>query len=449
MRRVLAVALAALVVATIAGETRAPEATTARAAAAQYVGPTISEIEATFDEADRSTRYAVEVNYAKEDGEPLFTWGLTPPKDDPACSLLRLAEQRGTIRDGGGGRLIARSTATWHHGDECTHKGFQHYGWVDVLVSVHHKEKYGEFNLQCSAQYFGTLSGSGQSGDRQEATCDKSVPPQKKIPGKVPIDFKYNAQLEVAYHADLIDTYTVEGVVFTLCAVAPIPATQIACGIAGGISAGLVYILTKEKEAWEKILKDPPDRNFRVVAKPVPVKIPPLGPEDGLTPATAQAFNALAKASARTLSLDEALMTAINRQLGANRAHDKKAQRMQERAAARYARQLTAALKGLAPLRANLRAAIAAEAVDLTVTPKDFADAQQQLSASVFPERMATTLKKLGMTEAEIAQLKQRVQQRRPPGHALVFPAMIDNPGLARVEGASAAALLRYARLLK
>jgi hypothetical protein len=67
--------------------------------------------------------------------------------------------------------------------------------------------------------------------------------------------------------------------------------------------------------------------------------------------------------------------------------------------------------------------------------------------ASGFPNSMTAILRKPGATAAGIAQLQQTFVNSRPPRQLQVFPAMLDDPGLAEADDAKA--LAAYARLLK
>lgn len=108
--------------------------------------PEISPIEAVFDDAQRATFYSVAAS-ATGQGEPTYTWRLTPPADDPGCNRF------GPVAGSPG-------KAVWHHADTdgCSHAGTEHPGTVTVTVTT--------TAWQCTVTFVGSETRTGSPEQR-------------------------------------------------------------------------------------------------------------------------------------------------------------------------------------------------------------------------------------------------------------------------------------------
>jgi hypothetical protein len=103
--------------------------------------PTVSPLRSTFNAVQKATFYVISVTAAHQ-GTTLYSWHLTPPKNDPGCNKF------GTV-------IGAPNRAVWHHAatDGCTHAGAQQLGTVTVTVTTRY--------WQCTESFVGSLTSSG------------------------------------------------------------------------------------------------------------------------------------------------------------------------------------------------------------------------------------------------------------------------------------------------
>jgi hypothetical protein len=122
---------------------------TSTAAVAAPSAPTVTQVSATFDQAQRATFYTVSAE-ASGQRTPTFEWKLTPPQADPTCDDFSVVAGK-------------PNEAVWRHADTdgCNHATMGpagHPGTVTVTVKTSAWE--------CTATFFGTNTDQGPPARR-------------------------------------------------------------------------------------------------------------------------------------------------------------------------------------------------------------------------------------------------------------------------------------------
>jgi hypothetical protein len=186
---------------------------------------------------------------------------------------------------------------------------------------------------------------------------------------------------------------------------------------------------------------DPPDKNYKQLAKLGVPKLPAIRPGNGVTLAEAEAANAILANVARVSANDAAFITSFERAQGAYAARDGPWDRRQSRAAAKYARAEAKLLDAQPALDVALKRAVA----QANVPPLTAADAKRATASVVrngLPASFASPAARLGITKAEIRAHEKRVAAL--PGRAIagLVAAKLATPATARAHR-TAAKLLR------
>lgn len=177
---------------------------------------------------------------------------------------------------------------------------------------------------------------------------------------------------------------------------------------------------SRDAEVQERVANDPPDRAFRVVARPAKARIARI-------PGAGRAVKRMLSAQARAGSLRKALLTAIERAEGAvvhggpgDVAHESR----QMEAAARYATQLADALgrlrtRSVAAVRALKRARVSV-AIDAAAARA----AQQKIAASGLPAET----RRWGLTEEQLEALRKEIVEADPATLTVKLPGALASP---------------------
>jgi hypothetical protein len=132
------------------------------------------------------------------------------------------------------------------------------------------------------------------------------------------------------------------------------PPVCAAATVVGAILA-IAFAADSAYAYWRAL--DPVDRSFHSIARPKRVTLPTV-PAGLLAPAAARAVNTFSALSARRLSLERALATALNRIQGAHLAHANRYVALQKRAARTYAGALAKVLRQAPGALRTLRSAL-------------------------------------------------------------------------------------------
>lgn len=406
----------------------APGANAAQAKKAPSLGP----IEAVFLGTDvKATQYTASLTLVPGNLKPTFSWHLTPPADDPTCNNFRSLSSNHENPN----------MAIWHHADVsespadgCHHKDPQHLGTVYVDVTVPFQGDQGRPWI-CHASYFGSLSGKGDDPGPGGCTIEA---PAKHAVVSLGLTVKEQADIDIAYYQDCIDTYTAEAVGFGLGAAVPVVGPL--SGTAGAVATATAWNCDRWKKQAEKRKKDPPDPNYLAVAPPARVSVPLVR----LTsPALSAALNALTANGARSTAVNDALATAINRASTAARAKNASAKTLQLKAAGKDALQLAS----LETVRGGLRKALiaaarAAKLNTLTLTPAQFAHAVTQ----PLPKVVLDELSRLHAGSAGVADLRAALKNAKVPSAPVSLLAGLADGRVAAAEKKDAAALRAFAK---
>lgn len=160
-------------------------------------------------------------------------------------------------------------------------------------------------------------------------------------------------------------------------------------------------------KACEALGADPPRDDFTELATPQPITVPPLDPQQALSPEHAAALNALAQALADSLSILRAAQLCEDRLGGALVAGDDDWAMRQAAALVDYKRQAGRSMMAISRCLDDVMAAIRAAGInDLLVTPDAVRAYQERLRTEGFnaDERQAAAL--LGIDEAELEQMR-------------------------------------------
>ena len=347
---------------------------------------------ATFFPDASTTFYSVRL-LDPAPGDTAWSYEFTPPAEDPTCNKLE-AYAPGITR-------TTYSLRWAHHADDgCNHAGTEHLGRITVTAQ--------SGSYECRATITGTTSHEGPQPDpcfKLPSTPPPPSPPSASAPSIRELEKKQWGQASVAATAASV---TYAGIAVG-CALVPEPAskavTVLGIVVAGGYLALGVYYHYKSE--------DPPDKNYKRLARFVIPKLPPVGAGSGVTAAEAAAVNAFQANVARIGANDAAFITSFERAQGAYAARDGSWDRRQSRAAAAFARAEAKLLEALPGLEAALRRAVARASVrplPRSAVRKGLDDVGER----GLPPRFSTTAKRLGVSAAAITAFTKQVSRAKP-----------------------------------
>jgi hypothetical protein len=392
--------------------------------------PSLSTIQATFVESSRATDYVVSLTdplAGPTSPMPDWKWTLEPPTDDPTCDKFGVVS---TER--------FRSSARWRHADSdgCKHVGLDHAGRITVTVNT-------GTGFECTATITGTTTHEGPEANLCFKLPTATPPPPTSTSAPSLRDLEKKSWRDAATAA------TAAGVGFSGlavgCALVPSP-DPVTKGIAlFGVVVAIGYYAYGQY-AYRKA-QDPPDRNYKQLAKVVVPTLPKVRAGGGVTAAEAAAANALAASIARIAGYDAALVTSFERAQGAYAARDGTWDHRQSLAAARYARAEAKLLDARPALERALRKAIeSAGAPALTLTDARRATdhvARHGLSAS-----FTSYARRLGVGGAPLAAFARAAGRAKPATIAGPVTAKVGGPAVTHAYRSSAALLRTLAARL-
>ncbi len=157
--------------------------------------------------------------------------------------------------------------------------------------------------------------------------------------------------------------------------------------------------------------KDPPDPNFKRLAKPVYPQPALLRASGGITKAEAAAANAWLANTARLAGLDRAFITSFERAQGAYRARNAVWDRRQSTLAAKFARAEAKVLDARPAIEAALRRALGAADLSRRVVS---AKGSSIRPARGLPAATISLLRSFGVRRAEIAAFQKKLAKTSP-----------------------------------
>jgi hypothetical protein len=386
--------------------------------------PSLSAIAATFDEAKKTTFYEVHL-LNPEAGLTSWGWDLEPPADDPTCRNFSIVELEQTF-----------SRAEWRHGaeDGCRHEGTEHLGRVTVRVST------GAYS--CHATIVGTLTRVGPEPD----PCFRPTPPPPPPKATSPPSLRdiEKKGWEDAAKFGFGGASALAALAFG-CAVVPSP-DPVTKGIAlFGMIVSVGYFAYGEY-ALSKAL-DPPDRNYKKLAKLAIPHLPAIQPGSGVTAAEAGAANALLANASQMAGIDAALLKSFERAQGAYAAQDGTWDTKQSRSAAKFARAEAKLLDARPALEAALRRAVA-KAGTIALTPADVKRGVARIARAGFPSPFVSTTRRLGIAPARLSAFRARVVRIKPAAAAGPVAPRFAPPATAAADRAGARLLRALAARL-
>jgi hypothetical protein len=187
--------------------------------------------------------------------------------------------------------------------------------------------------------------------------------------------------------------------------------------------------------------RDPPDPDYRQIAKPVPTPIPAeLSPSSSTQ--VSEALQALSGNLSRSIALSRTLVTTLNREHTAARAGAVAPERQQMAAAAGYAEQLAGSLTEYAGVaRAAASALLAAKLPDPSI------QSLKRYRSKLKSATMIGALVKLGASPSEARATANRMYAEASSARGPVLEAL-DGPAIVHRSASAAAGLRTYAGLL-
>ena len=268
------------------------------------------------------------------------------------------------------------------------------------------------FSFKASAG--GTLSGfiQGFDGDESGVVTVTINSNQKKRFTQEQKDAMAKAS------ADLNVQAAAETVIAALCLAIPDPTITKFCALTSGSLAGVTWLLSA---ALNRLALDPSDPNFRIIALPVLLTLPPEsgGPEIA-------AVNALILNEERMLALARAAAIAIDRAQGAVDAGDAFWEAQQVAALNSYVSQLTALLAQQPGLLVEAVRQIGLSGFPtLTIGAFDVLNFEFQVAFGSLPAPLAAAMTTLGADAAAQEDIRQLLFVQNIDDVAGTFPALL------------------------
>jgi hypothetical protein len=221
--------------------------------------------------------------------------------------------------------------------------------------------------------------------------------------------------------------------------------------VAGLVSAGAWAV----GSVFSYLSRDPADRRFRLIFRPVFAKIPAVRVPAQFA-AIGAAVQKLLQSELKLNELATAFVTSVNRATGARDAHAAAWVQRQRLAAAKYARQAATLLLGFEGQRGAIERAVLAAGISLTLTPTLVASGapsgEHGLSSTLTNELKALTkgsvARALKRRILNLAALKKAIARGTSTG-TTQFPQDLPDPAAARSEAKVAGALIGYASSVK
>lgn len=188
-------------------------------------------------------------------------------------------------------------------------------------------------------------------------------------------------------------------VLLALCAIPPPCATSVLVGL--GVLGGVTAVGAGGLAIYAA---DPSDPNYTVIVQPVTPSLSqqPITTAQGVTQQEADALNAYLTNMEKAIGLQRAIITSINRAVGAHDAGNAMWEDRQLQAAQQYAAQAATLFNAAPQLLANVQQAYQAEGVQSkTMTANDVFNFEQSVAANGLPSWLTQELTELGSDSNE------------------------------------------------
>ena len=416
------------------------------------VGPSITAIEATFDDPLRTTFYDVSL-LTPAGPTTNWQWFFEPPEDDKSCNRFEVVSETQTI-----------SRAAWHHADTdgCHHAGTEHNGTISVLAD--------NGGWGCMAEITGTRTHLGPSTPpcrKLREPVKPSTPSDGKPQSTKDLYSKIDNKLEAKGARETGAGTVIAGLGAALVGVGfgtsatvvgvPIGAPTAIVGAGLLIIGSVVIYVGAERTATGKeyanMAVDPPDPHYAVVAKPSAISLGHLklkanGPA-ALDKAVALANTYIAD-GARLIALMRVIRTTADRAAGAAKAKATAALVKQRSAFVAYARQAANLIERQQQTRHALAAALGDAKVTLDVSAAGARKAADALAKNTAASKKGSALPgflygRLGFDAAAVAKLQQQAVAALRTSGGFSFPKALVDPSLDTAERAAARVLRTWA----
>jgi hypothetical protein len=189
-----------------------------------------------------------------------------------------------------------------------------------------------------------------------------------------------------------------------------------------GMSASL------EANYYKALALDPSDPNFQVIAKPIIPSLPVVTAEPGFTQAEADAVNALLNDSESSIGITKAILTSIDRVLGAYDANNDIWETKQRNAIALYNLQLSDLVQHKIKTLSALQAALSFEGLSIPISSTDAFYFELNLLQNGLPPSDVSILTKLLADPVTINNIKNRLSVLDINKVAGTFPDLLVKP---------------------
>lgn len=204
-------------------------------------------------------------------------------------------------------------------------------------------------------------------------------------------------------------------------------ATAMASGpVAGGVMYGTYQLGDAIMNSAATAQNDPPDRHYKLVAKPGRVPNWHVLPGPGVSKTLARQLGTLLRLQEEADGLANAFSTSVDRAGGARQAKANKWVGVQTRAAIRDARQLASLLPRVATASSAVASALAHRPGLLRAPSKSQLRKLRKLTAHGLPKAVGRTLTMLGYTRAQQRRILADIRSAHSaaPSKALLNPAL-------------------------
>lgn len=196
---------------------------------------------------------------------------------------------------------------------------------------------------------------------------------------------------------------------------------------------------------------DPPDPDYTGGQPPVVLRMPRVKPGSGISRSAARAINRMLENQARTYPLIVAMVQAAERAQGALIANRHDWVRIQQDAAAKYARQAAEGLERDIKLRRAAREKLeASDFRDRKVSRKDIERTQRRIRSKGFPSDLRKEFRRMGIEDAQIAAYRRefvKADAEKLAGTGVL--AMVSNRTTAKATADLAKSLRKFGREVK
>ncbi len=193
----------------------------------------------------------------------------------------------------------------------------------------------------------------------------------------------------------------------------------------GWVMAIIGAKLTWDANTMADLAGDPPDPHYRSAARATTPSFAGTAPHGGLAAAATKALDVLSVNSARTLGLERALGTAVDRASGAADAGNTAAERSQLQAAGAFASQLAPLqLAFLSDLRAAGRTLSAAHLATFKIPASAVARLARATTSAGLPAATLRLLERAGISSSQIAVLRSQIDKLPNRSVTITFPTV-------------------------